>query len=77
MTRIFWMTVIGSLLVLGCGEKGGQTVQESQSTPVKAQDGAQPIRKSRAAETETPKSAEKREVDPALKDYIYPGSEQV
>ena len=75
MMRMFLMIIATAFLVLGCSEKGAQTTHKTESDQIKGQDVIRPVMKNREVETKTGGSAGKNEVDSALKDYVYPGSE--
>ena len=75
MIRMFWMITATALLVLGCSEEGAQTTHKTESDQIKGQDVIRPVIKDKDVETQPEGPAVKSEVDPALKDYVYPGSE--
>jgi len=75
MMRMFWTITAMALLVLGCSEKGAQTTHKTETDRIKRQAVVRSEMKNREVETKPGGPAGKNEVDPALKDYVYPGSE--
>lgn len=73
--RMFWMITATALLVLGCSEEGAQTTHKTESDQIKGQDVTRPVMKDREVETKPGGPAGKSEIDSALKDCVYPGSE--
>ena len=73
--QTFWLISMVVLLVLGCSEKGAQTGTNPESPGVKSQEMVQRMTKNKTVEAGTPGSVESSEVDPVLKDYVYPGSD--
>lgn len=73
--RMFLMIAAMVLLALGCSKKGAQTTPETESDQIKGQDVVRPVVEDREVATKPGGPAEEGEVDPALKDYVYPGSE--
>ncbi|MFC1452581.1 hypothetical protein ACFLSJ_04465 [Verrucomicrobiota bacterium] len=75
MMRVFWIIAATALLVLGCSDKGAQTADKTESGQIKGADVVRPQMKDREVEAKQGGPAGDNEVDPALKDYVYPGSE--
>ena len=75
MIRMFLMIIATALLVLGCSQEDAQTTQKTESDQIKGQDVARPVKKDKEVEAKTDGPVAKSEVDPAMKDYVYPGSE--
>jgi len=75
MMRTFWMITVTALLVLGCSKKSAQTTHKTERDQIERQDVIRPVMKNRDVETRPGGPAGKNEVDSALKDYVYPGSE--
>ena len=76
MMRMFWVITATAFLVLGCSEKGAQDTHKTEGDQIKGQDVIRPVMTDKEAlETKPGGPAGKSEVDSALKDFVYPGSE--
>ena len=73
--RMFWMITAVVFLVLGCSEVGAQDAHKTESDEIMGQDVTRPVMEDRAVEAKPGGPAGTSEVDSALEDYVYPGSE--
>jgi hypothetical protein len=64
-----------ALLVLGCGERSAETTQAPESSGVEGQDAAPAPQVSEPEAAKTAGAAVHDDVDPRIKDFVYPGSE--
>jgi hypothetical protein len=75
MMRVFWILAAAALLALGCSDKSAQTTDQPEPGDAVGQDAVSRPSLDKAIEPQTQESAADDDVDPALRDFVYPDSE--